>query len=127
MPSGSKPGEHRGGRKRGTANTSSQELRQALLDAACSLPNTIAEILANEETVDSIKIGFLTVLLPYLYPKLATIDLDGYMSCEDVAGMMGQLSLRFRDAMMSAGIDHQVIAEVLDQVQPRPQPYGLLQ
>jgi len=75
MPSGSKKGEHRGGRKKGTPNKSNADIKAAI-DSVCDFSELIKVLygLAKKGDVPAIK-----MLFEYRYgkPSQTVVNLDG--------------------------------------------------
>src|SRR6476660_8793988 len=74
---GSKPGERRGGRKKGTPNKRTAE-RQAMLAAIKASGNDpisfFADLLRNEQAPLELRFQAAKELAPYTHPKLASIE-----------------------------------------------------
>lgn len=76
MPAGSKKGEHRGGRKTGTANKDKQELIEMIQE---KYPNyhpllALAEIANDEESDKNLKLQASKEVCKYIVPQLKSVD-----------------------------------------------------
>jgi len=77
MPKGSAPGERRGGRQKGTPNKKTQLKQRAykLIKASGKTPlEFFADILKDEKNPLDIRFQAAKELLPFMHPKLASIE-----------------------------------------------------
>jgi len=77
MPSGSQPGEHRGGRAPGTPNKRTVELVERLAELECDPVEGLVAIAADPDTDVALRARVYADLLPYLYPKRKAMELAG--------------------------------------------------
>jgi hypothetical protein len=84
MPSGSRPGERRGGRKRGTPNKRTVALRAGLV-AAGAAPDLatppfkfLSDVMANENNELPVRIDAAKALLPYTNFRKGLVDTSGH-------------------------------------------------
>ena len=78
MPSGSQPGEHRGGRAPGTPNKRTAELVERLAELECDPVEGLVSIAADPSTDPALRARVYADLLPYLYPKRKAVELSGH-------------------------------------------------
>ena len=80
MPRGSLPGEHRGGRKKGTKNASTK-MRIAVAKEAASLGLTPLEYILTrmrDEAEDPrVRLAAASIAAPYIHPKLVATEISG--------------------------------------------------
>ena len=119
---GAKPGERRGGRQKGTPNKRTKAFQEALRDYKCSIPKHVAELLAKTDDAfpPHLKAEFMHKVLPYLYPQRKPIDPDGYLSVEQVAGLLGGQVEMFRQALQQHITDPGIIANVMADLRAGP-------
>ena len=77
MPSGSQPGENRGGRAPGTPNKRTAELVERLAELECDPVEGLAKIAADPNTDAVLRARILSDLMPYLYPKRKAVEVSG--------------------------------------------------
>jgi len=116
MPRGSQPGQHRGGRQRGTPNKRSTELLHALEAHGCVMAEQIAGLFRDPAITGELKLDLLAKVLPYLYPQRKPIDPDGYLSAEQAAVMLGAQATKFRDALQRYISDAATVTLILDEL-----------
>ena len=78
MPSGSQPGEHRGGRAPGTPNKRTAELVERLAELECDPVEGLVRIAADPNTDAVLRARVYADLLPYLYPRRKAMELSGH-------------------------------------------------
>ncbi len=77
MPSGSQPGERRGGRQKGTPNRATAA-RQAEIAASGETPLDYMLRVMRDETADpSRRDDMARAVAPYVHPKLAAVEQTG--------------------------------------------------
>ena len=113
---GARPGERRGGRKRGTRNKRSRELLDALEQAGCWPPAQIAHLCTDPQTPVTVQIDLLVRLLPYCYPQLKAVEPEGYAPVEQAAQLLGEQAAHFRDALQHYVNDPLTVALILDSL-----------
>jgi hypothetical protein len=66
-------GKKTGGRKRGTPNKNSRELREILSAKGVNVPEMLLDLMDDVEMPVTKKADILLGLMPYLHPKLASL------------------------------------------------------
>lgn len=95
MPSGSKPGERRGGRAPGTPNKRTLHLLDRLTELGCDPLESLVTIALDPATDLALRVRILSDLLPYLYPKRKAVELTATDDDGGLLGLLSGLNLRF--------------------------------
>jgi hypothetical protein len=103
-----------GGRNQGTPNKRSVELLDGLHIANCIPAVEIAKLLTSTGLAVDQKIAFWEKLLPYLFPQRKAIDPEGYVTVEQMAGLLGGQIQRFRQVLEPHVKDPAVVALILE-------------
>jgi hypothetical protein len=74
MPSGSKPGEHRGGRAKGTPNKATQDVRDKLAALGCDPIEGMAKIAMDLANPPELRGKMFAELAGYIAPKRKAIE-----------------------------------------------------
>lgn len=74
MPRGSKPGEHRGGRAKGTKNHQTVDIEEKLKQLGCDPLIGMAMIAMDEKTTPELSGRMYAELAQYLHPKRKAIE-----------------------------------------------------
>jgi hypothetical protein len=74
---GSKPGEKRGGRQKGTPNKRTLAVTDKLAALGCDPIQRMAQIAMNEEVEVTIRARLLTELAQYIAPKRKAVEVTG--------------------------------------------------
>jgi hypothetical protein len=77
MPAGSKPGERRGGRQKGTPNKITSNVRELLDKLECNPLEGLARIANDENNPIEIRTRAYSELAQYVSPKLRAMELTG--------------------------------------------------
>lgn len=77
MPRGSKPGERRGGRAKGTPNKATREVQQLLDELNCDPIEGMARIAMDESVELPLRASMLKELAQYVAPKRKAIEHTG--------------------------------------------------
>ena len=77
MPRGSRPGERRGGRSKGTPNKRSVEIAELLEELRCDPIEGMARIAMNKRAAPELRGRMYSELAQYLYPKRKAIERSG--------------------------------------------------
>jgi hypothetical protein len=91
MAAGSKPGEYRGGRKKGTRNHASIKRQEQVYATGLAPLDFMLEVMRNEDNPRDVRLEAAKAAAPYVHPKLATlqtnVSLSGKLTLEQlVAG-----------------------------------------
>lgn len=77
MPSGSKPGERRGGRVKGTPNHITAEQRRHAAESGLMPLEYMLQVMRNDDAEPSRRDDMAKAAASYLHPKLAAIEHTG--------------------------------------------------
>jgi hypothetical protein len=74
MPGGSKPGERRGGRQKGTPNRASTEISEKLAALGCDPIAGMAQLAMDPTNSPELRGRMFAELAPYAFPKRKAIE-----------------------------------------------------
>jgi hypothetical protein len=77
MPSGSKPGEKRGGRKKGTPNKRESVRRQAIAQAGVTPLEFMLGVMGNTNNPPLMRLDAAKSAAPYVHARLQAVTLGG--------------------------------------------------
>lgn len=107
MPSGSKPGEKRGGRKKGTPNKRESVRRQAIAQTGVTPLEFMLGVMANTGNPPLMRLDAAKSAAPYVHARLQAVTLGGdphnpihhavdfsSMSDAELAHILGHISVK---------------------------------
>jgi len=112
---GSKPGERRGGRQKGTPNKVQKvrTFREALAAHGCVIEEQIASMLADRTIHPEHRARLITMVLPYLLPPLKAVDPAGHLTVAQATALLEALATHFRQVLQRYVSDPVVVTAIL--------------
>lgn len=115
MARGSRKGERRGGRQKGTPNKLSQDIAAKLKRLGCD-PITRMAKLAQTTPDEAIQARLYTELAKYVYPQRKAVDPEGLLTREEATGFVLAATTMLRQAILRHIDDPDTAARIVEDL-----------